>query len=41
VDDVVGLVLATIFSLRIVAPIARKKRKERLGRVKADKALGQ
>lgn len=39
--DVVGLVLATIFSLRIVAPIARKKRKERLGRVKVDKALGQ
>jgi hypothetical protein len=41
VDDVVGSVLATIFSLRIVAPIARNKRKERLGRVKADKALGQ
>jgi hypothetical protein len=39
--DVVGLVLATIFSLRIVVPIASKKRKEKLGRVKADKALGQ
>jgi hypothetical protein len=39
--DVVGLVLATIFSLRIVVPIASRKRKERLGQVKADKALGQ
>jgi membrane protein implicated in regulation of membrane protease activity len=39
--DLVGLVLATIFSLRIVVPIASKKRKEKLGRVKADKALGQ